>query len=102
MTPLRKTLKEFIEFESLNKITTSKNDIKLGKNKSKPARLIVTSTDIQKGEPVIFDNANMDISVDMIVACAGYPFYGLKWSVINGKYLWDGSLLANTPMMEVM
>jgi NTE family protein len=102
MTPLRKTLKKFIEFENLNKITTYKNDFKSDKNKSKPARLIVTSTDIQKGEPVIFDNAHMDIGVDMIVACAGYPFYGLKWSVINGKYLWDGSLLTNTPMMEVM
>jgi len=102
MTPLRKTLKEFIEFENLNKITTDKEDIKSGKNKSKPARLIVTTTDIQKGEPVVFDNAHMEIDVDMIVACAGYPFYGLKWSIIDGRYLWDGSLLTNTPMMDVM
>ena len=102
LTPLRKTLKEFIEFENLKKITTDKNDNKFDKNKSKSARLIVTTTDIQKGEPVIFDNAHMDIDVDMIAACAGYPFYGIRWSIIDGRYLWDGSLLTNTPMMEVM
>ncbi|MDR4492382.1 MAG: patatin-like phospholipase family protein [Candidatus Nitrosocosmicus sp.] len=65
-------------------------------------RLIITSTDIQKGKPVIFDNAFMDIDVDMIVACAGYPFYGIKWSIIDERYLWDGSLLSNTPIMDVM
>ena len=102
LTPLRKTLKGFIEFENLKKITTDKNDNKFDKNKSNSARLIVTSTDIQKGEPVIFDNAHMDIDVNMIAACAGYPFYGLKWTIIDGRYLWDGSLLTNTPMMEVM
>ncbi|MDN5845445.1 MAG: DUF3734 domain-containing protein [Candidatus Nitrosocosmicus sp.] len=83
-------------------MSTGKNGNRSDKNKSKSARLIVTTTDIQKGEPVIFDSAHMDIGVDMIVACAGYPFYGLKWSIIDGKYLWDGSLLTNTPMMEVM
>jgi len=66
------------------------------------SRLIITSTDMQKGEPVIFDNAHMNIDVNMIAACAGYPFYGLKWTIIDGRYLWDGSLLTNTPMMEVM
>ena len=44
----------------------------------------------------------MDIDVDIIVACAGYPFYGIRWSIIDGKYLWDGSLLSNTPIMDVM
>jgi predicted acylesterase/phospholipase RssA len=65
-------------------------------------RLILTSTDIQKGESVIFDNAYTDITIDKIVACAGYPFYGLKWTESEGKYLWDGSLLTNTPMLEVV
>jgi NTE family protein len=66
------------------------------------SRLIITSTDIQKGESVIFDNAHTDIDIDKIVACAGYPFYGLKWTEKDGKYLWDGSLLTNTPMSEVV
>jgi len=44
----------------------------------------------------------MDIDADSIVACAGYPFYGIQWSIIDGKYLWDGSLLTNTPMLEAI
>ena len=57
---------------------------------------------MQKGESVIFDNAHTDIDIDKIVACAEYPFYGLKWTESEGKYLWDGSLLTNTPMLEVV
>ena len=93
--PLKKTLKYYIDFEMLKKIDMDKND-------EKYSRLIITSTDIQKGEPVIFDTAHMDIDVDKIVACAGYPFYGIRWTEKDGRYLWDGSLLTNTPMMEVM
>jgi NTE family protein len=93
--PLKKTLKHYIDFEMLKKIG-------LDKNSEKYSRLIITSTDIQKGEPVIFDTAHMDIDVDKIVACAGYPFYGIRWTEKDGRYLWDGSLLTNTPMMEVM
>ena len=104
LTPLKKTLKDFIDFESLKKINLDKdkNSHKNEKGKHNLSRLIITSTDIQKGEPVIFDNAHMDIDTDMIVACAGYPFYGIKWTLKNERYLWDGSLLTNTPMMEVM
>jgi NTE family protein len=44
----------------------------------------------------------MDIDVDSIVACAGYPFYGIQWSAKDGRYLWDGSLLTNTPMLDAI
>jgi NTE family protein len=96
--PLKKTLRKYIDFEGLKKINGKSNN---NDNKGK-SRLIITSTDIQKGEPVIFDNAYMDIDETMIVAAAGYPFYGLKWTKREGRYLWDGSLLTNTPMMEVI
>jgi NTE family protein len=98
VNPLKKTLKYYIDFEGLKKIDNKpNNNANIGKS-----RLIITSTDIQKGEPVIFDNNRMDINADMIVAAAGYPFYGINWTKINGRYLWDGSLLTNTPMMEVI
>ena len=44
----------------------------------------------------------MDIDADDVVACVRYPFYGIRWSEKNGRYLWDGSLLTNTPMLEVI
>ncbi|MDQ6862272.1 MAG: hypothetical protein M3044_00460 [Thermoproteota archaeon] len=34
--------------------------------------------------------------------CAGYPFYNIQWSTKDGRYLWDGSLLSNTPMLEAI
>ena len=93
--PLKRTLKEYINFDSL-KMNPSAGD------KEESARLILTSTDVQKGEPVIFDNKRMDIDVDKIVACASYPFYGIRWDKNGDRYLWDGSLLTNTPILEVI
>ncbi len=101
-TPLKKTLMEYIDFNNLKKINIDKDDHNENVNDNGQSRLIITSTDIQKGEPVIFDTAHMDIDVDDIVAGASYPFYGIRWTEKDGKYLWDGSLLTNTPMMEVI
>jgi len=99
--PLKKTLKQYIDIDKLKKIDRHRNNNNNKDNKA-PSRLIITSTDIQKGEPVIFDSAYSDIDIDKIVACAGYPFYGLRWTEKDSKYLWDGSLLTNTPMLEVL
>jgi NTE family protein len=101
-TPLEKTLMEYIDFKNLKKINVNTDNYNKNGNDKGQCRLIITSTDIQKGEPVIFDTAYMDIDVDNIVAGASYPFYGIRWTEKNGKYLWDGSLLTNTPLMEAM
>jgi NTE family protein len=85
---LKKTLERYVDFLKLN-------------DKSFP-RLIVTCTDIRNSEPVIFDTAKMNIDGDHVVACAGYPFYGIGWTEKGGKYLWDGALLSNTPLREVI
>jgi NTE family protein len=100
--PLKKTLKQYIDIDKLKKIDRHRNNNDNNKDNKAPSRLIITSTDMQKGEPVIFDSAYSDIDIDKIVACAGYPFYGLRWTEKDGKYLWDGSLLTNTPMLEVL
>jgi NTE family protein len=98
--PLKNTLKEFIDFEYLKKRRNIRND----GDRQQQSRLIITSTDIQKGEPVIFDSKKMDIDIDKIISCVGYPFYGITWSQDddNKRYLWDGSLLTNTPMLDVV
>ncbi|MDW8275428.1 MAG: patatin-like phospholipase family protein [Candidatus Nitrosocaldus sp.] len=66
------------------------------------ARLIVTATDILDGSVVVFDSYKMDIELKHIVASAAYPFYGLGWVRVGKRYLWDGSLLSNTPLREAM
>jgi NTE family protein len=97
LCPLRKTLKEFVDFGYLKR-----NNAQGKSGEEEQSRLIITSTDIQKGEPVIFDSKKMDIDIDKIISCVGYPFYGIIWSQDNGRYLWDGSLLTNTPMLDVI
>jgi NTE family protein len=38
-----------------------------------------------------------------LLATIGYPQYGFPWiEVDDGVYAWDGSLLSNTPIREVM
>ena len=43
-----------------------------------------------------------NIDADHIVACASYPFYGIGWTEKDGQFLWDGALLSNTPLREVI
>jgi NTE family protein len=88
LSPLEKTLGDYIDFEKLGP----------GHN----PRLIVTSTDIQRSESVLFDSHRERITARHLVACAGYPFYGISWTKVNGHYLWDGSLMSNTPLREVI
>lgn len=85
---LKKTLQNYVDFSKLD-----------GKN---TPRLIVTSTDVKNSEAVIFDSVTTSIDADHLIACAGYPFYGIKWTEKDGKYLWDGALLSNTPLREVI
>jgi NTE family protein len=93
ITPLKETLSKYVDFEKLRKRGDS--------NPSTP-RLIVTSTDLKTSEAVIFDSNLIDIDVDHIIGCIGFPFYGIGWNQNDGRYLCDGSLLSNTPLVEVI
>lgn len=88
LAALKSTLQKYIDFTRLNSQNTP--------------RLVVTCTDIRKSEAVIFDSTTANIDADHLVACAGYPFYGIRWTEKDGKYLWDGALLSNTPLREVI
>jgi len=88
ITPLKNTLNKYIDYAKL-------------KCPDRP-RLIVTSTDIQESKAVTFDSKHMNIDAEHVLASAGYPFYGIAWTEKNGKYHWDGSLLSNTPLREVI
>lgn len=87
-SPLQNIVSKYVDFKKLNQ-------------KNNP-RLVVTSVDIQTGKPVIFDNKKIKIDVEHVMSSSGYPFYGIAWTKKDGRYLWDGSLMSNTPLREAI
>ncbi len=86
--PLKSTLGNYVNFEKLSP--------------GNLPRLVVTATDIEKSDSVIFDSQDHSITAEHLAACAGYPFYGIAWTKVDGRYLWDGSMMSNTPLREVI
>ncbi|MGH9974807.1 MAG: patatin-like phospholipase family protein [Nitrososphaeraceae archaeon] len=103
--PLEDTLAKFVDFDKINmqyksRIATHSDSTNEAKRVS--PRLIMTCTDIQRSESVTFDSDHMELDAGHVIACTGFPFYGMAWTKKDGLYLWDGSLLSNTPLREVI
>jgi len=95
-SPLAKTLDRYIDYKRLN-LAATKEEL------PEVLRLIITAVDVMTARPLIFDNAKMEIKAKHILASSGYPIYGFPWiEVEDNVYAWDGSLLSNTPVREVI
>jgi NTE family protein len=76
---------------------------KLQPNGKPNSRLIITAVNVMTAEPLIFDSAKQQITSKHILAATGYPSYYFPWvEVEKGVYAWDGRLLSNTPLREVI
>jgi NTE family protein len=95
-SPLAKTLDRYIDYKKLN-LAATKEEL------PEVLRLIITAVDVTTARPLIFDNKKMEIKAKHILASSGYPIYGFPWIEIEDNvYAWDGSLLSNTPVREVL
>ena len=95
-SPLAKTLDKYVDYKKLNLAATKEELPQI-------RRLIITAVDVMTSRPLIFDNTKMEIKAKHILASSGYPIYGFPWvEVEKGLYGWDGSLLSNTPVREVL
>jgi NTE family protein len=89
--PLVKTLEKHIDY----------NKLKPGGNPN--SRLILTAVNILTAEPLTFDSSKQQITPKHILATSAYPLYNFRWiEVEDGVYAWDGGLLSNTPLREVI
>ncbi|HEX5185550.1 MAG TPA: patatin-like phospholipase family protein [Nitrososphaeraceae archaeon] len=89
--PIAKTLERYIDYAKL----------KPGGNST--ARLILTAVNVLNARPLTFDSFKEQITVKHILATSAYPLYSFRWiEVKDGVYAWDGSLLSNTPLREVI
>jgi NTE family protein len=90
-SPLVKTLEKYVDFN------------KLQPNGNPNARLIITAVNVLTAEPLIFDSAKQQIIPKHILATTAYPRYYFQWVEVEKEvYAWDGSLLSNTPLREVI
>ena len=90
-SPLVKTAEKYIDYD------------KLQPNGKPNSRLIITAVNVKTAEPLIFDSAKQQITSKHILAATGYPSYYFPWAKVEeGIYAWDGSLLSNTPLREVI
>ena len=95
-SPLAKTLDKYIDYKKLN-LAATKEEL------PEVLRLIITAVDVMTSKPLVFDNTKIEITAKHILASSGYPIYGFPWiEVEDGVYAWDGSLLSNTPVREVI
>jgi NTE family protein len=92
LAPLVKTLEKYIDYDKL----------KPNGNPNSP-RLILTAVNILTAKPLTFDSYKQQITPKHILATSAYPLYNFPWiEVEDGVYAWDGSLLSNTPLREVI
>ena len=90
-SPLIKTLEKYVDFN------------KLQPNGNPNSRLIITAVNVLTAEPLAFDSSKQQITPKHILAATAYPKYYFPWvEVEEGVYAWDGSLLSNTPLREVI
>jgi NTE family protein len=95
-SPLAKTLDKYIDYKKLN-LAATQEDL------PSVLHLIITAVDVMTSKPLVFDNTKIEITAKHILASSGYPIYGFPWiEVEDGVYAWDGSLLSNTPVREVI
>jgi len=90
-SPLTATLQRYIDYD------------KLKPNGNSNSRLIMTAVNVLTAEPLTFDSNRQSIYPKHILATCGYPMYNFPWvEVEEGVYAWDGGLLSNSPLREVI
>ncbi|AVQ85637.1 MULTISPECIES: FAD-dependent oxidoreductase [unclassified Variovorax] len=85
-TPVRDLLARYVDFEAM---------------RSSPVRLLVSAVDVESAELRIFDSHVDALTVDHIVASGSLP-PALPWTTIDGRNYWDGALVSNSPLDQVM
>ena len=91
-SPLLRKLEKYIDYSKIQ-----------SNAKFNSPRLIITAVNVLTAEPLTFDSSKMQITPRHLLATSGYPLYSFPWvEVEEGVYAWDGSLLSNTPLREVI
>ncbi|HJS64368.1 MAG TPA: patatin-like phospholipase family protein [Nitrososphaeraceae archaeon] len=67
----------------------------------KEPRLLLVAVDISEAKSTTFDSYKEDITINHVLASAAVP-KNYPYVDINGNKYWDGGILSNTPIREVL
>jgi NTE family protein len=84
--PLRDTLLKLVDFDMINR---------------KDVRLSLGSVDVRSGNSVYFDNRQMHLGPEHVMASGALP-PGFPPVEVNGAFYWDGGIVSNTPLWYVV
>ena len=66
-------------------------------------RIVITTINVMTAKPLVFDNTMMHTEAKQILPSIVYPIYCFPWiGIEDGMLAWDGSLLSNTLIREVL
>jgi NTE family protein len=85
-SPLRATLEKLVDFDRIN---------------ARKSRLSLGAVNIRTGNFVYFDNTERPIGPEHVMASGALP-PGLPPIEIDGELYWDGGLVSNTPLAQVL
>ncbi|MDW3684309.1 patatin-like phospholipase family protein [Cupriavidus sp. CV2] len=84
--PLRDTLERLVDFELINR---------------KDVRLSLGAVNVRSGNSVYFDNAQMRLGPEHVMASGALP-PGFPPVEVGGELYWDGGIVSNTPLWYVV
>ena len=85
-SPLKATLSKYVAFEKL---------------RDSPVRLLLTAVDVETAQLTIFDSYVEEIAPEHVLASGSLP-PGFSWTTIAGRHYWDGGLVSNSPLDQVV
>src|SRR5262249_29725947 len=62
---------------------------------------LLTEVDVETGQLTIFDSYVDEITPDHVLASGSLPT-GFSWTTIAGRHYWDGGLVSNSPLDQVV
>ncbi|MEM4408989.1 MAG: patatin-like phospholipase family protein, partial [Candidatus Caldarchaeum sp.] len=85
-SPIAKLLEKYVDFQGL---------------KDSPVRLLVSAVNVETGELETWDSYTDDLTPQHVLASGSLP-PALPWTTIEGRHYWDGGIVTNTPLNQVI
>lgn len=86
LSPMKRQLGKYVDFHHLA---------------GKELRLFLAAVNVKTGKMELFDSFAEQLTADHVLASGALP-PGFPWVTINGNAYWDGALISNTPLREVL